>query len=143
MNRIKAFPLLLIGLVMIGSAYSNASNEQQLIPWHDTASNGANVAATASGTILFDINPLGLKCRSSSVIACSLSAVFDPARLSGRRSSPGRGSDGKMGPCPRRSAYLRDCYYTYFSMIWESNSLADGAKRRLLNPETAVARDTR
>jgi len=25
------------------------------------------------------------------------------------------GSDGKMGPFPRRSAYLRDCYYTYFS----------------------------
>jgi hypothetical protein len=25
------------------------------------------------------------------------------------------GSDGKMGLFPRRSAYLRDCYYTYFS----------------------------
>ena len=25
------------------------------------------------------------------------------------------GSDGKMGLLPRRSAYLRDCYYTYFS----------------------------
>jgi hypothetical protein len=33
------------------------------------------------------------------------------------KAPPGRkpSSDGKMCPFPRRSAYLRDCYYTYFS----------------------------